>query len=367
MKMIPPFLFGMLLLLAVWHHISFSKRCEFAGVNLISNTAEENKSISDPNPGIESNEPNLDEILALAEAEIEPERKGEALNRALGLLSDADLSDRLNSLLKVNGTSAAEFRKLLVRRWAERDPASAAEWVARLSVDAEFLPLLKQVALAWANKDLASASTWVRALPEGRTRAAVTMEVAYEAARSNPVAALELATALPQSRTRNDLLVHSASQWMVMDSAAATAWVASVPDQNLRDRLTSAIVAAAAAQDAPNSAALALSSITSREEQERATILIVQHWAQEAISEAVASWVEQFQDSSVRNVALQNLLTLWTMRDPKAAEAWLHDLPAGSFRDAAIVANIRARGDLSGMRVSQTPLARIGEQSHISP
>jgi len=184
--------------------------------------------------------------------------------------------------------------------------------------------------------------------------------------RTNPVAALELATPLPQSRARDDLLVHSASQWMVSDSAAASIWVAKVQDQNLRDRLVLAMATASAERDGLNAAAFAMNGISSREEQERAAILIVQRWSQDS-PEAVASWVSQFQDSPLRDAAVQNLLTLWTIRDPEAAETWLRDLPAGSLRDAAIAANIHALGNRAGMLISQTLPGTTLEEPRVAP
>ena len=197
--------------------------------------------------------------LAAIEAETDPARRGEALDRAAEAVPREKQLATLNALVHSDGAAAAELSQLLTRRWAERDPATAAAWVAQQKSPAN-IPLLEQVAVAWADNDLVAVSAWLNTLPEGDGRAAATIAVAYEAARTDPLSALDLAAALPSTRARDDVLVHGISQWAATD-AAASEWAAKVPDPILRQRLLAAAAVASAERDGAGAAAMAVGTL----------------------------------------------------------------------------------------------------------
>jgi hypothetical protein len=264
-------------------------------------------------------------LSAKVEAEIDPDRRGKELERAVESVSDAELPAMLNALALGAGPGAAEISLLLVRRWAESDPAAAAKWISRLGESPLSRTALEQVAIAWANTDLTAAASWVRVLPEGDSKQAATTGLAYEAARTEPLTALELAGALPPTRERDDLLVHAVSQWAGADASAAAAWAMKVPDSSLRQRLVASVAIALAEQDAVAAVRLAVNGLAAGEEQDRAAVSIVQRWAQHS-PQTAASWVAQFPEIPSRDAAVQNLLSIWAAQDSEAAENWRRKL-----------------------------------------
>jgi len=276
-------------------------------------------------------------LLAVIEAETDPDRRSEALERAVKSVSDADLPAMLDSLSHDNSPAAAELSQLLVRRWAETNAPAAAAWATQLPESSARRDALEQVAIAWANTDLPAAASWVHTLSEGDSKQAATLDLSYEATRTEPIAAIELVRTLPPTSERNDLLVHAISQWAGADSTTAAAWATKVSDPNLRERLVAAVAVASAKQDGAAAATLAVNSLNAGDEQDRTVVSVVQRWVQNS-PQTAAFWVSQFPDIPLRNAAVQNLLAIWTVQDAEAAGNWLRDLPVGSLRDVGIAA-----------------------------
>jgi len=257
----------------------------------------------------------------MADAEMDPDRAGEALEHVVESISDSELPARLEALANETNPEAVEMRLLLVDRWAQRDPMAAAAWVSRLGESPPSRAMVKQVAVAWANTDLTAAASWLRALPEGEGRQIATIGLAYEAARTEPLTALDLAVALPPTRERDDLLVHAVSQWAGVDASVAADWTLKVPDPILRQRLVASVAIALAGQDPVAAVALAVNGLAAGDEQDRAAVSIVQRWAQQS-PQTAASWVAQFPEIPSRDPAMQNLFSIWAAQDSEAAENW---------------------------------------------
>ncbi|HZR17488.1 MAG TPA: hypothetical protein VFE51_09190 [Verrucomicrobiae bacterium] len=283
-------------------------------------------------------------LLATVEAETDPDRRSDALERVVESIPDGDWRTTLDLLQHDVSPAGAELRPLLVRRWAESDAPAAASWTLQLSESPVRCAALEQVAIAWANSDLSAATSWVNGLPEGDSRQAAILSVGYEAARAEPVAALDLASTLPPTRERDNLLVHAVGQWSGTDSSSAAAWAMNVGDPGLRERLVAAVAVASAEQDGALGANLAASALGAGGEQDRAAVSIVQRWAQNA-PQAAADWVSQFQDLPCSDAAAQSLVSVWTNQDPDAAGEWVRGLPSGSLRAVGMTAYAQALAD----------------------
>jgi hypothetical protein len=116
-----------------------------------------------------------------------------------------------------------------------------------------------------------------------------------------------------------------------------------------------AVAIALADQDGAAAATLAANALGPGDEQDRATVAIVQRWAQ-ASPQAAAAWVLQFPDIPSRASSAENLMALWTAQDAEAAGNWLRQLPAGALRDFGITAYAQAMADRdqTSARVSPT-------------
>jgi hypothetical protein len=231
-------------------------------------------------------------------------------DRVIEAISKSEIPALLGRLLTQTNAEASESSQLLLRRWAETDPASAARWAALLP-DEVFSKrsLMEQVALAWLETDMAKAIDWIRALPSSETRDALTITVVYEASRTDPITSLDLASALPEGSGRDDLLVHTVSQWAAEDVETAAQWAAKIPDQKLRDRLTAAIAVASAEQNPVAAATLLARNVRPGTIQNSAAISIVQRWAQQS-PQAAADWVAQFPESQLRRTAFEELFAI---------------------------------------------------------
>jgi hypothetical protein len=272
--------------------------------------------------------------LSAISAETDPDRRAEALDRAVESIADADVPEVLDGLMGGKDPAANELRPLLVRRWAERDPQAAAAWAGQFPEGGERRMILEQIALAWAEKDFSTATGWVNGLPAGESREGAALAIGYEAAATQPKAALALADLVSTSPAHDDLIVHAVSQWGGADPAAALEWVNGVPDEQLRQRLLAAVAVASAKRDGRAAAALAAEALAPGPVQDRTAVAVVQRWAQQSPIDA-ASWVAQFPETSTRNVALENLFAIWLPQDSASAIRWISELPAGSFRDSA--------------------------------
>jgi hypothetical protein len=233
--------------------------------------------------------------------------------------------------------SASELSLRLVRRWAEVDPRTAADWVNRAEIGPVRQQSLEAVAIAWANQNLSEAVEWARQLDDDAERHSGLKMIAYEAARTEPVEALRIAAELPAGDNRDDLMAHSISQWAATDPEAAAVWGREIDDAAFRERVLAQIAIAWADRDPVAAATLALGAVTLGRQQDDAVVSIVQRWVQHEPVQA-ATWVAEFPEGALRDAALQEVVKLWADQDLEDAGQWLNGLADGPSRDIAVEA-----------------------------
>lgn len=221
---------------------------------------------------------------------------------------------------------------LLVRRWAEGNPSSAADWVLHSLPGPMRTEAISGIGIVWANQNLSDATAWVRQLPAGKERDAGIISVAYEAAREKPMDAIVLAIELPDDPAREALVRHSATQWATADPRAATDWAQQIEMGGLRTVVISSIATALGNSDPVAAAELALGSLPMGKSQDDAVVGIIQRWAQNEPANT-AAWVEQFPAGSLRDIALSNLVTQWADKDSGQAADWLNGARLGESQD----------------------------------
>jgi hypothetical protein len=231
-----------------------------------------------------------------------PAVENEELAQAVAAVPDGDLRQALEASLEQHNSHSSQLRQLLVRRWAEGDPKTAASWIGNMQESGEAVSLTKQVAIAWANKDLSGALEWAGALPEGPSRDAAVIGLGYQAARTNSFEAFDLAAGMAPSAERDALLIHFVRQWAATDSVEAANWADRVPDTALRERLLSAVAVSSATKDPYAAASLVATNLSSGRAQDLAAVAIAQRWGQ-TNSEAASAWINLFPDPSVKLAA----------------------------------------------------------------
>ena len=106
-------------------------------------------------PGLRATEPAQPVhalLLAAVEAETDPDRRSEALERAVESVAGADLHALLDSLAHDASPGAAELRHLAVRRWVETDAPAAAAWTSQLPEGPVGRAALEQVAIGLGHR-----------------------------------------------------------------------------------------------------------------------------------------------------------------------------------------------------------------------
>ncbi len=211
----------------------------------------------------------------------------------------------------------SEFGVLLVRRWAETEPAAAAAWAQELGGERD--ELLKHVASVWSNTDLNAATEWAKALVEGEGQQAALLAVTEETIRQQPASALELAASLTSETEREHVTIRALNEWATQEPVSALRWVASITDIKWQQQLKASLIPTVASIDGASGAQLTTAWLPAGSEQERTAVAVVQRWAQQSPEDA-AAWVNRFPAGSMRLAALDNLKRIGSLKVQDAAE-----------------------------------------------
>jgi hypothetical protein len=205
----------------------------------------------------------------------------------------------------------SEFGVLLVRRWAETEPAAAAAWTQELGAERD--ELLKNVASVWSNADLNAAVAWAKGLTEGEGQQAALRVVSEETIRQQPATALELAASLTSGPEREQVTIRALNEWATQEPVTALRWVASITDTQWQQQLKASLIPTIASIDGGSGAQLTTAWLSAGPEQERIAVAVVQRWAQQSPEQA-AAWVERFPEGRMRLAALDNLKRLGSLQ-----------------------------------------------------
>jgi len=110
-----------------------------------------------------------DATTALAWAKTIPDEtlRATLIGRIASVMAQADpatAADLVVSELEP-GPAGNQAAIQVINQWAQRDPASAAEWVSRFPDGELYLNAVKQIAAAWAVTDSPAAKSWLQTLP----------------------------------------------------------------------------------------------------------------------------------------------------------------------------------------------------------
>jgi RNA polymerase sigma factor (sigma-70 family) len=125
----------------------------------------------------------------------------------------------------------------LLPEWGNRDPRSAAEFVAAMPAEKGQLQIhFQEVLPNWAGKDLQAATDWAKRLPDDSVRDSALNAVCGALALSKPAEAASLVASLAPGDEQSRLAAGVAGNWACHDPMAAVQWVAAFPEGPSRTR-----------------------------------------------------------------------------------------------------------------------------------
>ena len=263
-------------------------------------------------------------------------QESEMLRELAATIPEDQVYDAIDKLSADRADAAMTMVVFLGQRWAEKSPADAAPWAAtHMSDDIYGHNFFTKIMVPWARKDLAAAAAWVRHMPADGNKKAAILSLATEAAALKKAAtAIDLASMLPPGSERDDLLDYSAQQWATTDRKGAVAWINTVQDRALREKMLGEVAINIGIQDPAAGAKFAVGAMTAGNDRDNAMDNVIRFWAAATPADA-AVWVKQLPDGPMRDRALETLMETWVRKDASEAGRWLNKLPAGHTRDIA--------------------------------
>jgi len=114
-----------------------------------------------------------------------------------------------------------------VSQWAYREPAAAAQWVAKIKDDQVKDNAMGTLAGKWANRDPVAAAQWIEKLPLGSGRDLAVMNFSQNAAQTDPEGAMAWAVTVQNADKNRSAVRNIFNTWQKKDFAAAATWLQS--------------------------------------------------------------------------------------------------------------------------------------------
>ncbi len=238
------------------------------------------------------------------------------------------------------GRLKSDALRIATANFVRKDPARAAAAAANLSAGVARNDTLTLIADLWAQADVKAALAWADKLPEGFAKESALKAIGYVWVRLDPVAATALVEKLPASSAKDDLVANVAHGWAPIDRKAALAWVDRLPASPGKESARISLAESWANQN-PGDAAAYVATLPSGDVRAQAAAAVASIWAKQSPRPAV-EWAWRNEDPNVRERALEAALEVWAPIDPAGAGEWIASLPAGTPRDATIVAYVNS-------------------------
>ena len=115
---------------------------------------------------------------------------------------------------------------VVVEKWTQRDPAAAANWVASFGAGDVRDTAIGRVVGPWAEASPEAARAWVETLPPDHGREIAMHAYIEKAAATSPASVAGWALAITDPELRHSAITTLAQQWVTLDAAAASTWLA---------------------------------------------------------------------------------------------------------------------------------------------
>lgn len=178
---------------------------------------------------------------------------------------------------------------------------------------------------------------WLHRLPKGAERDRLVIEVASEL---TVVDRLKLLPDIGSPEKQRDLLAAVIGAWATDDVPAARQWLEQHRDNPAHAAGQVSLAGVWAASQPREAAAYVAREMAVGPEQDRAAVVVVQHWSQTAPL-AAGAWVCALPPGEIQSTAAEELVRIWSTASREEPGVWLLSLPDGSLRDRALSAFAR--------------------------
>ena len=208
------------------------------------------------------------------------------------------------------------------------DPQATLDWMANNpNVQSQLLTFLSD----WQHKNSDEMRQSLANLPEGEWKEKVLSAAVNEALSRDPANAIALASQMQPGSTQTEWLAMAATEWGTQNPAAAAKWANKIASGDLRDRLLASAIRGAAEND-PQRALDFLAQFPMTETSFNQSVANATWTFALKDSDATANWISGLPESPTRQIALENLMTVWGGHQPEAATEWVEGLPEGTLR-----------------------------------
>jgi len=211
-----------------------------------------------------------------------------------------------------------------------RGPAAAIAWAGHLSAKPYRDQALQDVALRWPD-DPAAAAAWLEKGPDFDGKNNAFDDVAVDWAVRDPLEALRHAATLPDGNEKDSLLNWGLTQWTYDDVEAAQQYARQLPGDEAKKHAL-AIVLDTWGGYAPAAAATYLSSMANEVTPSDVAGIAASFSDGDPVS--AVHWLDTLPASLDKAPAIGKISENWYRKDSSAAEAWVHQMPAGPLYDA---------------------------------
>ncbi len=296
-------------------------------------------------------------------------RRVHDLMEAVSQMGLREITSALALAQKLPAQERESLMPVLVARWAEIDPAAAAQFALTIPESVSRSMTMRATLGVWIATSPEAAMAWASSLPPGQQRSRTITDVLSALAQRDPVSALHLLERLPKDRARDNSSFNILSEWAKSNPrAAADYWMETIPStgpdvngtlaqiaglwarSNPQEALTWArllpesaaknntlgsIIGGMAGKD-PQQAVSQLAQLPAAS-QASAAGEVARQWAQNNAT-AAATWAGRLPEGEARANAFRSIAQTWSDQDPVKTANWLDHLPASQSRDAAVSA-----------------------------
>jgi hypothetical protein len=191
-----------------------------------------------------------------------------------GLLRSVAATNALPFVQSLPLSEQVSVTNQIVTAWAQKDPATAAQFVA----DHPELPadVYHEIALAWGKSDFSAATNWFANVPSGDAQAATLSGLALVQTSNAPASALNWLQSSPETNAQ-PAMAAVIEPWAQTEPAAAADWLTNLPPATKNDAIFKAFIAGAVVKY-PDFAARWTQSVTNEIERQKFQIQVARQW-----------------------------------------------------------------------------------------